>query len=100
MKEATTANGIKFLVHEIFHKFGVPEVIHSDNGVQFTSKSFQDLKNAYTITHMETAVYSPQSNVSERVNHVVIAPIRAYLDSDHGTCIYPKSNALLEHPSI
>lgn len=83
MREATTANVVTFLANEIFHKFGVPEVIHSDNGAQFTSRSFQDMVQAYGITHMKTAVYSPQSNASERVNQSVISAIRAYLDEDH-----------------
>lgn len=83
MKEATTNNVIRFLVNEIFHKFGVPEVIHSDNGAQFIAKGFQKMTETYKIRHLRTAVYSPQSNASERVNQSVLAAIRAYLHDDH-----------------
>lgn len=83
MKEATTANVVQFLVHEIFHKFGVPEIIHSDNGSQFVSKSFENLLTSYKIQHIKTPVYSPSSNASERVNQSILAAIRAYLDEDH-----------------
>lgn len=83
MREASTSNVIEFLVHEIFHKFGVPEVIHSDNGSQFIAKKFEELMNTYKIQHIKTAVYSPQSNASERVNQSVLAAIRAYLQQDH-----------------
>lgn len=83
MREATTNNVIEFLVHEIFNKFGVPEVIHSDNGSQFIAKSFENLMNSYKITHLKTAVHSPQSNASERVNKSVLSAIRAYLNKDH-----------------
>ncbi|KAI8119245.1 Transposon Tf2-6 polyprotein [Lucilia cuprina] len=83
MKEATTNNVIQFLVTEIFHKFGVPEVIHSDNGAQFVSKSFKDMIATYKINHIKTAFYAPQSNASERVNQSVLAAIRQYLDDDH-----------------
>lgn len=83
MKEATTSNVVQFLVHEIFHKFGVPEVIHSDNGAQFTAKGFAEMIKTYKINHLRTAVYSPQSNASERVNQSVLAAIRAYLENDH-----------------
>lgn len=38
MREAIAGNVIRFLVTEIFYKFGTPEVIHCDNGAQFTSK--------------------------------------------------------------
>ncbi|XP_070067116.1 uncharacterized protein [Drosophila virilis] len=40
MREATAADVVNFLVHEVFFKFGMPEVIHSDNGRQFVSTSF------------------------------------------------------------
>lgn len=83
MKEATATNIINFLVKEIFHKFGVPEVIHSDNGSQFCSKNFENLLESYKIQHVKTAVYSPQSNASERVNQSVLSAIRAYLEKDH-----------------
>ena len=83
MREATAKEVVKFLVQEIFHKFGVPEVIHSDNGVQFTSKDFQSLMSSYKITHMRNAFHSPQSNASERVNQSVLSAIRAYLEEDH-----------------
>ncbi|XP_070140006.1 uncharacterized protein [Drosophila kikkawai] len=35
MKEATATSVVEFLVHEVFFKFGVPEVIHSDNAQWF-----------------------------------------------------------------
>lgn len=83
MKDATTNNVVQFLVHEIFHKFGVPEIIHSDNGAQFIAKGFQTMIEAYKIQHIKTAIYSPQSNASERVNQSVLAAIRSYLKEDH-----------------
>ncbi|XP_044572921.1 uncharacterized protein K02A2.6-like [Drosophila ananassae] len=43
MKEATTAEVVRFLVGEVFHTFGVPETIHSDNGKQFVAKRFREM---------------------------------------------------------
>ena len=83
MREATTTNVVKFLIDQVFHNFGVPEVIHSDNGKQFVSKEFEKMINGYQITHIRTAVYSPQSNAAERVNQSVLAAIRSYLSNDH-----------------
>ncbi|XP_041564843.1 uncharacterized protein LOC121467487 [Drosophila elegans] len=83
MKEASVGKVVEFLVHEVFYKFGVPEVIHSDNGKQFVSKIFQDMITAFGIQHMRTAVYSPQSNAAERVNRTILAAIRTYLENDH-----------------
>lgn len=39
MREASAASVMEFLVHEEFFKFGVPEVIHSDNGKQVAPKN-------------------------------------------------------------
>jgi hypothetical protein len=73
-----------FLETQIFHLFGVPETIVSDNGTQFKSKSFQNLMSQHGIQHTLTAFYSPQANNSERVNKTIIAAMRAYIkENDH-----------------
>lgn len=82
MAKATARNVIRFLVAEVFHKFGVPEILVSDNGCQFLSKEFQDMFPTFGIHHMRTAVYSPQANASERVNQSILAAIRSYLKED------------------
>lgn len=83
MQKATSKAVINFLRKRIFHTYGTPEIIHSDNGRQFISQEFQDFLINYNIKHMRTAAYSPQSNASERVNQTVLAGIRASLNSDH-----------------
>jgi len=65
MREASSADVVNFLVHEVLFKFGVPEVIHSDNGWKFISKSFEAMIKAFGIVHLCTPVYSPQSNAAE-----------------------------------
>lgn len=59
---------IKYLENELFHTFGVPETIVSDNGSQFRSQQFNKLLDRYGIKHIYTAVHAPQANASERVN--------------------------------
>lgn len=83
MREATASNVVRFLTEHVFHTFGVPEVIHSDNGQQFLSKEFKKLLELYKIDHIRTAVHSPQANASERVNQSVLSAIRAYMQNDH-----------------
>lgn len=79
-----TSNVIQdFLEKQIFHVYGVPEVILSDNGSQFKSNEFNAFLTSYGVSHTYTAYYSPQSNASERVNRSLIAGIRAYLKNDH-----------------
>lgn len=82
MTKATSKAVIKFLTSEVFHKFGVPEIVHSDNGKQFTSDAFKELMNLFGIHHMKTAIHSPQSNASERVNQSILSSIRTFLTSD------------------
>lgn len=83
MKKFTSPIIMEYLEKQIFHTFGVPETIVSDNGSQFRANDFNAFLTSYGINHIYTAVYSPQSNASERVNRSVIAGIRAYLKHDH-----------------
>ena len=82
MKKAKSQNIVKFLVQEIFHKFGTPEIIHMENGDQFVNAEFSTTIDNYKITNMKTVIYSPQSNASEIVNQQVLSTIRAYLHKD------------------
>lgn len=80
---ATSKNIISYLRSEVFLLFGVPETIVSDNGPQFKCKVFSEFLSSFNIRHIKTAIYSPQSNASERVNRSILAAIRSYIDGDH-----------------
>ena len=82
LRNATSKLVIKFLTEEVFYKFGVPEVIHSDNGKQFISNEFKIMTETFGIYHMKNASHAPQANASERVNQSILAAIRANLKSD------------------
>lgn len=81
--KATASKIVSCLREDVFMVFGVPEIVHSDNGGQFISKEFKVLLNEFGVKHMRTPVYSPQSNASERVNRSILAAIRAYVDMKH-----------------
>ena len=85
LKKLNSIPIIKFLEEDIFHTFGVPETLVSDNGVQFKSAGFKQLLKNYNVEHIFTPVYSPQSNASERVNRSIISGIRAYITEDQRT---------------
>lgn len=85
LRKASAAEVVRFLEQEVFHVFGVPESVWSDNGVQFVSKEFKNLTDRYGVTHIRTATHSPQSNASERVNRSLLAAIRAYIPEDQQT---------------
>lgn len=85
LRKATTESVGSFLESEVFHVYGVPEFVHSDNGSQFTSKKFGELMGNYGIQHTFTALYSPHANPSERVNRSIVSAIRAYIREDQRT---------------
>lgn len=82
LRKASASQIVSFLEKSVFHLFGVPEEIFSDNGAQYTSRIFAKLLEKYGIRHMKTAIYSPQANASERVNRSILAAIRAELGND------------------
>ena len=50
-------------------RYGIPEFIHSDNGVQFTSNLFRDMCSALNIVRTRSTLYHPQGNAKvERIN--------------------------------
>lgn len=83
LRKFTASVIIEFMEKQIFHQYGVPEVVVSDNGSQFKGNEFNAFLTKFGIIHTYTAFYSPQSNASERVNRSIIAAIRAYLKKDH-----------------
>ncbi|CAI2736848.1 unnamed protein product [Schistosoma spindalis] len=57
----TTTKTIQILT-EIFSRNGIPDVIVSDNGSQFTSSQFQSFCQRLAIKHLRSPPYHPQSN--------------------------------------
>ncbi|XP_043071286.1 uncharacterized protein K02A2.6-like [Drosophila grimshawi] len=85
MKDATADNVVEFLINEVFFKFGVPETIHSDNGRQFVSKKFENMAEAFGISHMRTAIYSPSKQCSRaRESNEIEVAIRNAVHSATG----------------
>lgn len=82
MNKATTKAVVKFLRDELFYKFGVPELLHSDNGKQFISHDFKGFLELFGVKHLRTAIHSPQANASERVNQTILSSIRTFLQND------------------
>lgn len=82
VKKFTADVIVKYMEEELFHTFGTPETVVSDNGAQFKSSQFNKLLGNYGVNHVYTAVHSPQANASERVNRSVLSAIRAYIKHD------------------
>jgi hypothetical protein len=61
MKNATAYATLKFLLRYAADN-GMPQLLVSDNGTQFTSKQFQQFCKENGIKHRTSPVYHPQSN--------------------------------------
>lgn len=77
MKSATATNVVDFLEKEIFYKFGVPEVVICDNGVQFASKLFDALLLRFKVRKLATPLYYAQANPVEATNKTIKTALRA-----------------------
>lgn len=64
---------------EIFLKFGVPEIVISDNGPQLQSQLFTEFLEEFGVKHRLTAGYHPQANPTEAANKTIGNAIRAYI---------------------
>lgn len=83
MKKATTSVITKFIENQVFLVFGAPQIVMTDNGSQFVSRSFKLLCEEYGAQIWYNAKYHAQVNAVERVNRVIGAAIRSYIKEDH-----------------
>ena len=58
----SNANKVVSLLKEMFSEHGIPEVLHSDNGPQYSSAQFADFCISWGITHETSSLHYPQSN--------------------------------------
>ncbi|KRY64914.1 Uncharacterized protein T4A_14025 [Trichinella pseudospiralis] len=58
----TTSESVISCLRQIFRIHGLPDIIGSDNGTQFTSHTFQEYLNKGGIRHITSAPFHPFSN--------------------------------------
>ena len=81
-----TANGPtirKAFEDLIVSSWGTPEVIHTDNGTEFTNRLLEQMCNSIGIIHTTNPVYHAQANSTERVNRVLKTMIISFLRENH-----------------
>jgi len=62
---------------DIIHRFGIPNVIITDNGTQFTGKKFLDFNERHHIRVNWSAVAQPQTNGQvERANDMILQGLK------------------------
>ena len=61
LKQTTSVTVIEHC-KSIFARFGIPEIVLSDNGPQFHSREFLKFSQDYAFTHLTSSPYHPQGN--------------------------------------
>ena len=62
MADTSAATCAKVLLEEWVARFGMPDIIMSDRGAQFTSSLWCAICSTLNISHQQTTAYHPQSN--------------------------------------
>ncbi|XP_017474103.1 PREDICTED: uncharacterized protein LOC108364776 [Rhagoletis zephyria] len=71
LRRVTTEGLSKSFRERILARFGVPKVLVTDNGPQFTSRAFKRFLEQYGVKHQFTAPYTPQENPTEGTNRII-----------------------------
>ncbi|XP_016195081.1 uncharacterized protein LOC107636060 [Arachis ipaensis] len=75
----------KFLWRQIITRFGIPEIVISDNGTQFTDKKFREFLEGLCVSHRFISVEHPQTNRQvESANKIIVKGLKKRLDEDKG----------------
>ena len=82
----TAATVASKLMDVVFCRYGVPEMLHSDQGSNFESKLIAKLCGLLGIRKTRTTPYHPQSDgMVERANKTIQVALKCYLDKE-GDC--------------
>ncbi|GBN22626.1 Retrovirus-related Pol polyprotein from transposon 297 [Araneus ventricosus] len=85
LEDATAQNCAKFLIEEVFLRYGLPRRLISDNGTQFVSAVMQQTCNFLGIKQELIPVYHPQANPSERKNRDLKPKLAILVGDAHDT---------------
>ncbi|XP_015938645.1 uncharacterized protein LOC107464228 [Arachis duranensis] len=81
----SSANCRKFMWRHVITRFGIPEVVISDNGTQFTDKKFAEFLSGLGIRQRFSSVEHPQTNGQvESANKVILSGLKKRLDNKKG----------------
>ncbi|XP_015955678.1 uncharacterized protein LOC107480072 [Arachis duranensis] len=79
------ADSKEFVKKCVITRFGIPEVIISDNGTQFTDKKFTEFLHGLGIRQRFSSVEHPQTNGQvESANKVILSGLKKRLDNKKG----------------
>ncbi|XP_016186082.1 uncharacterized protein K02A2.6-like [Arachis ipaensis] len=69
----------------IITRFGISEIVISDNGTQFTDKKFREFLEGLHVSHRFSSVEHPQTNGQvEAANKIIVKGLKKWLDEAKG----------------
>jgi transposase InsO family protein len=81
MEASTVAN---ILITQVVTRFGIPSVMHSDQGGQFESQLFTEMCSLLQIQKTRTTPYHPKSDgMVERFNKTLATMLTGYVNEYH-----------------
>ncbi|PNX56457.1 gag-pol polyprotein, partial [Trifolium pratense] len=81
----TTFNVLRFFKRNILERFGIPQVVITDNGTQFTDKKVREFMAKVGTAQHFTSVEHPQTNgQAEAANRVILGGLKRRLDKAKG----------------
>ncbi|CAJ2667150.1 unnamed protein product [Trifolium pratense] len=83
LSDITSLRVLRFFKRNVLARFGIPQVVVTDNGTQFTDKDFQAFLVALGTKQHFTSVEHPQTNgQAEAANRVILRGLRRRLDQN------------------
>ncbi|CAJ2636298.1 unnamed protein product [Trifolium pratense] len=93
--DITSLRILRFFKRNVLARFGIPQVVVTDNGTQFTDKDFQAFLVALGTKQHFTSVEHPQTNgQAEAANRVILRGLRRRLDQNKKKWVEELDNVL------
>ena len=78
-----TAECIAGILIDLFSRFGIPEILHSDQGANFESTMIRRVCAAFGVLKSRTTAYHPQGDgMVERFNRTLLQLLRCYTEQN------------------
>ncbi|CAJ2652269.1 unnamed protein product [Trifolium pratense] len=95
LSDITSLRVLRFFKRNVLARFGIPQVVVTDNGTQFTDKEFQAFLVALGTKQHFTSVEHPQTNgQAEAANKVILRGLRRRLDQNKKKWVEELDNVL------
>ncbi|GAU45070.1 hypothetical protein TSUD_85560 [Trifolium subterraneum] len=95
LAKISASNILRFFKRNVLARFGIPQVVVTDNGTQFTNKKFQEFLATIGTTQHFISVEHPQTNgQAEAANRVLLRGLRRRMGASKGNWTEELHNVL------